>query len=57
MLPSEMLKNYWFKNGVMTQQYFLNLCKNIVDNNIKEIGGDPSKLGGTPQQDAQAISI
>lgn len=56
MLPSEMLKNYWFKNGVMTQQYFLNLCKNIVDNNIKEIGGDPSKLGGTPQQDAQAIS-
>jgi hypothetical protein len=42
--PSDLLKNFWFKNNVVTQQQFLTVVKNIVDNKIKSIGGDPTAV-------------
>ena len=52
---SQILKS-WFENDVLNKQEFFTVCKTLVDNKIKLIGGDPTKLVGTPEQDAQSIS-
>jgi hypothetical protein len=50
---SQILRS-WFENGILNKQEFFTVCKNLVDSKIKLIGGDPNKLVGTPEQDAQA---
>jgi hypothetical protein len=42
--PSDLLKNVWFKENIITPQQFLSVAKNIVDNKIKLIGGDPAAV-------------